>query len=339
MNEHEWSPITSFDGVFDGDFHKISNLHLEITSSSTALIQCCFVINNNGVIKNTMFDNVTYHAYSPHVKIGGVAVLNKGEISNCIVSGILKGEPQDSYSHYYCCGGISSENEGIIENCTFIGSVTSLASRNGNYVSTIAGGIAGENKGKVINCINRSAVYAYGSRYSGQEGTYAGGIAGVSSGTIRNVINSENVRAEHNSYTGNVYAGAIVASNSGTVDYAYTHSSLIVEAPVIEQTGMQILYSQFNNETYEFTTLLNSNVTSIGNSELSFWCNSPEKYDNTPMILDGFLIDDIDYSVTMNTVTLSASPGEIHSSAISEKGFAIKKEGETEFGAPGFFRG
>ena len=341
MNEHEWEAISTFEGLFDGDFHKISNLHYEYSGYGfSGETQYGFVINNHNVLKNVMLDNVDYHvsSKSSDVFVGGIAVLNTGIISNCIVIGSLLGDYSSSSQFNIYSGGIICKNEGNVENCITIGNVTSKACPNHFGLEAIAGGIVGNNKGNVLNCINRAAVCAsvgfngsWHTGYSGNPYAYAGGIAGKSSGNIDNVANAENVKVEIIPDGNNGYVGAIVASNTGTVNHAYTHSSLIVEGPQVDNTGLLITLSQFQNETYDFTGLLNTNVTALNNSELSYWCNSPEKFNNSPIIIDGFLIDAVNVSVNMNTVSLTASPCEIHSSAITAKGFAIKKAGETEY--------
>ena len=100
-----WGKIIEFEGAFDGNNHKISNVKVETTThhvyheyyisnpgatyTNGSPVECAgFVVKNRGTIKNIHFDNIEMK-YTPTARfnmVGLVAGENTGKIENCILT-------------------------------------------------------------------------------------------------------------------------------------------------------------------------------------------------------------------------------------------------------------
>ncbi|GHT66046.1 hypothetical protein AGMMS50239_26880 [Bacteroidia bacterium] len=198
-----WRPIgrsgdyRSFSGTFDGDGHKITNLFIDrpnidhvgffgITGESSAIQNLGIEIASGGV---TGIDFV-----------GGLAGSNSGTISNCYVTGDVKGNLD--------VGGLVGVNEFTINNCCATGNIKSK--------KDAAGGLVGLNRGTISNC------YATGDvegqwHIGGLEGKwYVGGIVGGNvTGTISNsYYNSVSAHGKGIGYTRSDFDDTPVPGNS-----------------------------------------------------------------------------------------------------------------------------
>lgn len=100
MTGKTWSSA-NFSGTIDGQGHKISNIKLKAKKGTA------FFGYNGGTIKNLEFDfsDTTYKNIST---FAGIAIENKGEIKNCVVSGNVKLVINSNA----IVGGIAGYNEG-----------------------------------------------------------------------------------------------------------------------------------------------------------------------------------------------------------------------------------
>lgn len=134
--EHAQCQRISYEGEFDGNGHKISNLNSDCKyQGGMGFINSA----KNAKIRNLILENVDMNG--THNVGGIVGVAEKTVIDNCIVSGNVKGE--------YAVGGITGWNkcEAKIKNCEF---------KSGNIEAkgTLAGGITGDNNwgSTIIKC-------------------------------------------------------------------------------------------------------------------------------------------------------------------------------------------
>ena len=143
-----------FNGSYDGDYHTISNLY--INRSSTNNVGMFGLIYSTTKIKNLGIINADITGGDG---VGGlVGYSYPASISNCYTTGTING------SH---AGGLIGYNNGTISNCY------SLASVSGSYY---IGGFAAYNTGTLTNCYSAGSVngssYAKGLVSLDYSGTY-----------------------------------------------------------------------------------------------------------------------------------------------------------------------
>lgn len=126
-----------FKGTFDGNYHKISGININATSSYVALFPKMEGCVKNLIVEGTVVGNATYTA-----GIAGALSDSGAKIDNCI--SFLNVTTSSNYA-----GGIAGNNShGKIINCVNLGVVK------GKWV----GGILGDTN-KVYNCVNLGKVY------------------------------------------------------------------------------------------------------------------------------------------------------------------------------------
>lgn len=217
-NVNNFTPISGFEGTFDGCGHTISNI--DITKSEYACMfnglsgtvenlkldnisltcigsgSACMFKNLSGTVKNLKMSNINIISTKSSSHVGGITDYNYGTIDNClIVSGNIKFAPieqewEDNKSYvggidkFFGVGGIAFENKGRIQNCSNSALLEGTeAAYEGKYFYDIyVGGIASMNSGTISNCYNQGAI-------SG-EPWYSGGIAAINGGTIQNCYNT-----------------------------------------------------------------------------------------------------------------------------------------------------
>lgn len=156
--DYDGNPIYKFNGVFDGNHHKIRDLMLKSKNflydhTTTNLCALFGAIGVDGVVKNL---TVEYGSHDSEMYMGLIAGANLGAIINChTIKGLL-----DCKIHEI--GGLCSRNYGIIHNCS-----NSLDIKSNNSV----GGIVCRNHGRISHCYN------YGNLTSESEFGDIGGIA------------------------------------------------------------------------------------------------------------------------------------------------------------------
>lgn len=178
---------SKFYGVFDGDGYTLSGLTLEISAESfTSDQNYGWFEENYGTVKNVKFSDVTITGGVCHnggwvnvgvvagtnhsgavirnvelenvnisidrslSRIGGIAGLNEGEISDCTAGHVLFGDPQVTLFSNGDLGIICGENRNLISGCqVFFVTINYYPSVNDRSV----GGIAGYcSAGKISDC-------------------------------------------------------------------------------------------------------------------------------------------------------------------------------------------
>ena len=176
LKNEEWIPIQSFDGIFNGNGHTISNLNLSATKPS-GYLGFFSAANSNSEIKGLTIDGVTMTGdYRPAGAIGAIAGESTGSITDCHV----KGRIQLIAGQY--AGGIVGIYEGYYTNGKILAACTVQAEggsiTGGAYQG--AGCIVGSvgQYSYVIGCI------AHDITLSIQQNASLAAIAGVNSGLI-----------------------------------------------------------------------------------------------------------------------------------------------------------
>ncbi|MCM1536638.1 MAG: MMPL family transporter [Clostridium sp.] len=209
LAEHADISIPSFGGVFDGASHKISGLNITQNGSGMGFFR---YVQESGIVRNLTVRGRVMPEGSQS-RIGGIAGVNYGKISDCGFSGQVAGDGE--------VGGIAGVNEenGEIRRCDFQGLVL------GNHST---GGIAGNNKGTLNNCKNKGSINTRGtevsyewedltvenledmnSTYNITAHTDTGGIAGISEGKIYYCTNEGTVGYAHVGYNVGGIAGRL----------------------------------------------------------------------------------------------------------------------------------
>ncbi|MCD7733184.1 MAG: leucine-rich repeat domain-containing protein [Oscillospiraceae bacterium] len=255
----EWVPIgyssssqeyESFSGQYDGNYHTITGMTVEITSKNSE----CFGLFSESTNTETVLRNIVLVSVSisidgndcDHIYVGGVIGSCAGTISDCEVSGEISvygvrdatigglaglgGScthctnyanvyvESSTFSTYHVveCGGICGEvqaNSEIIYSINY-GDITVLATE------PICGGITGYSNGTLNYCVNYGNVYGEAdwrwNNVSSSCHCNAGGISGsVSNGESNNCINFGNVYAYETSDNCSCTAGGIAGSIGG----------------------------------------------------------------------------------------------------------------------------
>lgn len=237
-------PVPSFGGVFDGNGHTISGLHITDSTSATGLFR---YIEQGGTVKNLNVNGITAPSGTAE-KCGGIAGVNRGRITDCTFSGVVTGKEM--------CGGIAgvNESEATISYCSVSGRI---------QADHFAGGVVGENLGYIRFCENESTVNTNAVDESLElsdinvdelyitEGisdvTDVGGIAGYSSGSVQNCKNTGTVGYPHIGYNIGGIAGRQDGYISGCENYGAIRGRKDVGGIVGQaEPHFMISYSQSN---------------------------------------------------------------------------------------------
>ena len=248
--QRSWDGIKGFNGVFDGQGHKISGLYnkvffSEVNKGDTLTIKNLGIVNsafknapvfveqNNGVL------NIT-HSYSTAISNGFVGT-NSGEvyISDSYNTGLIRvgasmigtNNKKAVLDNVYNSGavqrgaGLISTNLGTatISNSYNVGSISDETLREKSTA-----GLVGYSKGKttIINCFNAAPVYGY---------AVVGGLVGAHWTDTLTIINSY---------------------NAGPVKDAYSeHNYGIV--------GMAEVYNSWNSKTHEYDKLVHDDKYAV----------------------------------------------------------------------------
>ena len=172
-DELSWTPITWFQGTFDGNGKTISNLYINATSNYTGFFGYAYV----GSIKNITFDNARvkntggYNFGILAGNAGSCIIENIKTLANCSVEG-------ENY-----VGGIAGVANGNISNCENRATVKGI-----RYLGGVVAAYSGNS---ITSCANYGVVTGSGES--------VGGIAGYfNSGTIQNSANYGDVTGTDN---------------------------------------------------------------------------------------------------------------------------------------------
>ncbi|MCK8825790.1 AAA family ATPase [Fuchsiella alkaliacetigena] len=207
LSAEDWKPINDFNGHYDGNNKKISNLTIKLDGLKQ--IGLFGGITESSSIRNVKLEDVEIDVEGKCTKYaGGLIGKNKGEISNSYVTGNISTSASDSSYG----GGIAGMNEGEISNSYVTGNISTSAS---DHASSYGGGIAGMNEGEISNS------YATGNvSISASDFSYGGGIAGMNEGEISNSYVTGNVSISASDYVSS-YGGGIAGMNRGEILNSY----------------------------------------------------------------------------------------------------------------------
>ena len=154
-NTDETNITMEFNGIFDGENHKISNIYInksEDTDFCTALFGC---IGTEGKVQDLTISNSYIKG---HYETGAIVGRNKGQIINCVNESKVIGEGP-------LTGGIAGRNTNTIESCVNKGNIVGKEKQVGGIVGNCDFGQV-----TVKNCSNYGEINA--------KGNATGGIAG-----------------------------------------------------------------------------------------------------------------------------------------------------------------
>ncbi|MQM91389.1 hypothetical protein F7D91_12870 [Prevotella copri] len=184
-DELSWTPITWFQGTFDGNGKTISNLYINATSNYTGFFGYAYV----GSIKNITFDNARVKntgGYNFGILVGNAGsciIENIKTLANCSVEG-------ENY-----VGGIAGVANGNISNCENRATVKGI-----RYLGGVVAAYSGNS---ITSCANYGVVTGSGES--------VGGIAGYfNSGTIQNSANYGDITGKDN--VGNLIGEGIICN-------------------------------------------------------------------------------------------------------------------------------
>ncbi|MCX8064134.1 MAG: hypothetical protein N3G21_03065, partial [Candidatus Hydrogenedentes bacterium] len=144
-----FKPITVFTGIFDGNGHKIYNLHVNRPNTDNVGL---FGVNC-GKILNLELENVIVSGRS---NVGALVGENIGTLMHCYISGRVSGTMD-------CIGGLVGSNaySGEVSKCYSTAFISGIR---------FTGGLIGYNDGAVNECFSTGIV---------TEGEYIGGLVGL----------------------------------------------------------------------------------------------------------------------------------------------------------------
>ncbi|MCR5094419.1 MAG: hypothetical protein K6B72_10645 [Lachnospiraceae bacterium] len=242
--------IAYFAGTFDGDGHELNGVSLQSENSEAGLFD---LVGPTGVIRNlNVIGAMTPRGRQVHV--GGIAGVNRGEISGCTFFGNVTAHSET--------GGIVGRNEdsGVIRGCTSRGVVEG---------DTSVGGIAGYNSGILQECTNEAMINTVYTDVpfstddltlaldtilqtgrittpdNADQKTDIGGIAGLSIGTVTSCSNTASVGYEHVGYN----IGGIAGRSTGLVQGCTNSGEILGRRDVggivgQQQPDMEIMFSE-----------------------------------------------------------------------------------------------
>jgi hypothetical protein len=228
-----WTEGNKFQGDFNGDNHKISNITISWDDKEAELYRYVGIfstLGELGSIRNLTIESGTISCYT---YAGGLVGSCYGTIDNCVNKATIKttGTTNAAGLVAYLSGGkvTNSVNEGnistatthagglvsyastgsVIENCTNRGNVSAADGKN------CVGGIVTYGGARIVNCVNEGTLTATSG---------LGGIAYQVSNATDSVINCVN-RGKFVTTTGATCAG-IVGSATTTVKNCYNYSDI-----------------------------------------------------------------------------------------------------------------
>ncbi|MGI6434174.1 MAG: fibronectin type III domain-containing protein [Syntrophomonadaceae bacterium] len=181
-----WATITgSFNGIFDGDGHTISNPDATLFAT----------IGATGVVRNLGITGTASVAGAP------IALTNNGMIENC-------------YNEMNVTNGSTGNTGGIVTGNATTGTIQ-YCFNSGVISGTWVGGITGRNYGKVLNCYNAGPIT--GTNWSGGIAGWSENVAAV----VQYCYNVGDLSASRADRTGSI----IGRINAGTALDCYYNSS------------------------------------------------------------------------------------------------------------------
>src|SRR5690554_6893582 len=225
LNNGNW---VGFDGTFDGQGHKISNLYINNENLPGVGL---FLVIGKGKLRNLSLVDVNIQGKG---NVGGLAGINDGSIENTFVSGLVQGlvsvggvvgvNVQEGmidhssssvvvYSATGGAGGLCGSNYGGIKNSYATGETGSKEDLDlsEEEKSFAAGGLVGDNWGEIVNTYAVGPVYGHDS---------VGGLVGYNIGVIKRSCATGLVNGRNNT-GGLVGANGSFWLNGGLIENCY----------------------------------------------------------------------------------------------------------------------
>ena len=209
-----WTPIPTFSGVIDGQFHKISHFDINATTKYQGLVGQLLatgVIKNLGIANGTITSNqdfvgafageckglieacwnganITSSTTIIQTRLGGIAgfVNDGGKIRNCYNTGDISSTSGNGDHVAGIAGGLDNDNS-LVENCYNTGTISGK-----NYIAGIISNLAGNATTTILrNCYNIGTI-------SGMD-TWTAAVANKGSGNITNCYHIETYGSGNNS--------------------------------------------------------------------------------------------------------------------------------------------
>lgn len=223
--ESNWTPISNYQGTFDGNGHTIKGMTIsEATDANVG-----FIAQLSGTVKNLGLADVNIDiSTDSYANVGAVAAqVTDGTITSCYSSGEISVKITDT-SKYPCVGGIAGIMSGSNSNIKTSYSTANLSATGDNTV--YAGGIIGWNRAtgsNITECYSTGTITATSSNSTG----FAGGIIGqnqTSSSSITECYSTGTISAVSNNLT--AYAGGIIGDARGSGDIIGCYSTGSISA-------------------------------------------------------------------------------------------------------------
>ncbi len=190
---------TFYSGIFNGNELSVSNLTIDIASTSNYHALFGKIGGTDTEIKNLNIENMSVTNGGVSDNIGGLVGLNdSGYITNCNWNGIINGG--------HTIGGLTGQNYGSIENCHTVDvNIKSYA---------LAGGLVGANFGVIRNCTTAGEIIAEKD---------VGGLAGTSENRPDTIIEncSSNCNVQYTATQDFYSAGGLVGKNLSSIIGCY----------------------------------------------------------------------------------------------------------------------
>ena len=207
-----FSSDNPFDGVYDGNGKKISNLVIRNTSSQEGAA-VMHSIGKNGVVKNLTLAKCNSN-FSLEKELGAFAAClvleNRGKVQGCTIDecAVMASSWGDRRNTYVGMISMKQTLTGVVTGCT-VQNCTITGYASGFSRVSYTGGISGINEGKIINCTVKG-LSGEGKYYRSNGSSDIGGITASNSGTIINVKVEGYLKSM-------AYAAGITVNNQGQI--------------------------------------------------------------------------------------------------------------------------
>ena len=314
-----WTPIGGwsdyFTGTFEGNSNKLSNLHINATSSSddsTPDIGGLFGrIGKGGAVKNLGLEDVNITVSSTGndaedaIQVGALAADNRGTITGVWSSGSVSGSSERRSSDSWVnVGGVVARNdkggsgsdayEGVIRASYSTAAVTSKASSTVPPINgdARAGGLVAVNKGTI------AASYATGNATTDRSSS-TGSLRRVRTGGLVAINNGGTITASY--ARGNVWSNAAAAwdgglvgtNNNGTITASYSTGTVIAPTGNQNRGGLVVTNEGSGTVTNSYwnTTTSGKSTSPAGTGKTTTELQTPTAYGTGSSIYANWNVD------------------------------------------------
>lgn len=256
-----------FEGIFNGNNHKIYNLKIKQNINTTVYVNIGLFAVNKGTISNIGIElaDVKLEVNSDKFShTGSLVGSNAGEIYNSYSTGQIN---VISNNYSLNAGGLVGSNENIVEKCYNNANVSAEYLANNDVTEIRVGGVMGANEvnamatdlysnGELfINCNRQEA-------YTNYIGGFLGGISGKNLGKIENSYSIGKMGFEKQDVVLMRINGIIglIVGNEASVNNCYYKKGIIQEIgenTIITQYGEELEENEMKDKT--FVDKLNNN--------------------------------------------------------------------------------